>query len=128
MGCWYRWTLVRVAISRPFVSLSLFFGGGGVKKVSYFPCFGIKQASFKVICMLNGVHIWVFFNTESFNARATHFKVKHMHYENIPEKTINTFVPFFQLASVYLFLGYVSIYVRLLRNISLATTQRETEN
>ena len=39
---WYRQTLVRVDISRSFVSLSLFFGGG-VQKVFYFPCFGITK-------------------------------------------------------------------------------------
>ena len=42
-GCWYWQTLVRVDISRPFVSLSLFGGGGGVQKVFYFPCFGITK-------------------------------------------------------------------------------------
>ena len=31
-GWLYRQTLVRVDISRPFVSMSLFFGGGGSKK------------------------------------------------------------------------------------------------
>ena len=36
MGCWYRQTLVRVVISRPFVSLSLFGGGGGGGSKKYF--------------------------------------------------------------------------------------------
>ena len=40
-GWLYRQTLVRVDISRPFVSLSLF--RGGVQKVFYFPCFGITK-------------------------------------------------------------------------------------
>ena len=47
----------------------------GVQKVFYFPCFGIRNASFKGIYTLNGVHTWVFFNTESLNARAIHFKL-----------------------------------------------------
>ena len=33
-----------------------------------------KKASFKGFYTLNGVHIRVFFYTESLNARATHFK------------------------------------------------------
>ena len=32
-----------------------------------------KKASFKGIYTLNGVHMWVFFNTERLNMRATHF-------------------------------------------------------
>ena len=43
----------------------------GVQKVFYFPCFGIRNASFKGIYTLNGV----FFNTESLNARAIYFKL-----------------------------------------------------
>ena len=34
-----------------------------------------NKASSKYIYTLNGVHIWVFFNTESLNERAPHFKL-----------------------------------------------------
>ena len=72
-GCWYKQTHVRGATSRPFVSLRLFFFGGGVQKVFHFLCFGIKSI-ITCIYTLNGFRIWVFFNTESLNARGTHFK------------------------------------------------------
>ena len=70
MGWLYRKTLVRVDISRPFVSLSLF---GGVQKVFLFSLFWNNKAPSKYIYALDGVHIWVFFNTESLNERAPHF-------------------------------------------------------
>ena len=54
-GCWYRQTLVLVAISRLFVSLSLFFGGG--PKSILFSLFWNNKASFKYIYTFNGVHI-----------------------------------------------------------------------
>ena len=47
-GCWYKQAHVHVAISRSFVSLHLFFWGGGVQKVFYFPCFWIKKHHLKV--------------------------------------------------------------------------------
>ena len=53
-----------------------FFGGGGVvQKVFSFSLIRNKKASFKGIYGLNGVHILVFFNTESLNARATHLNI-----------------------------------------------------
>ena len=55
MGCWYRQALVPVAISCPFVSLSLFGVGGGPKSI-LFSLFWNKKASFKCIYTLNGVH------------------------------------------------------------------------
>ena len=69
-GWLYRQTLVRVDISRLFVSLSLFVGG---PKSILFYLFWNSKASSKYIYTLNGVHIWVFFNTESLNERAPHF-------------------------------------------------------
>ena len=69
-GWLYRKTLVRVDISRPFVSLSLFFGGGA--KSILFYLFWNNKASSKYIYTLIGVHIWVFFNTESLNELAPH--------------------------------------------------------
>ena len=53
--CWFKLTLVCVAISRMFVSLHL-LGGGGPKS-TLFSLFLNKKASFKGISMLNGVHI-----------------------------------------------------------------------
>ena len=69
-GCLYRQTLECVAISQPFVSLSLL--GGGVQKGILFSLFWNKRASFKGIYALNSVHI--FFNTEIFDERVSHFK------------------------------------------------------
>ena len=45
-GLLYRKTLVRVDISRPFVSLSLFWG---VQKVFYFPCFEITKHHLNIL-------------------------------------------------------------------------------
>ena len=67
-GWLYRQTLV---LSRPFVSMSLFEGG---PKSILFSLFWNNKALSKYIYTLNGVHIWVFFNTESLNKRAPHFK------------------------------------------------------
>ena len=73
-GCWHKHTCVRGAISPPFIHVALcIFFFGGVQKMFYFLCFGIKQASLKGIHALFGVHMWVFFNTESLNERAIHF-------------------------------------------------------
>ena len=69
-GWLYRKTLVSVDISRPFVSLSLF---GGPKSI-FFSLFWNNKPSSKYIYTLNGVPIWVFFNTESLNERTPHFK------------------------------------------------------
>ena len=45
----------------------------GVQKVFYFTCFGITASS-QYTHTFNCVHIRVFFNTESLNERAIHFK------------------------------------------------------
>ena len=59
--CWfYRQTLVCVDISRPFVSLSLFLGGGGGVQKVFFSLFWNNKASSKYIYTLNGVHICLF--------------------------------------------------------------------
>ena len=55
-GCCYRQTLERVAISRPFVSLSRFYWGGGPKSI-LFSLFWNKKASFEGIYTFNGVQI-----------------------------------------------------------------------
>ena len=49
-----------------------FFLGGGSKSI-LFSLFWNNKASSKYIYTLDGVHIWVFFNTESLNERAPHF-------------------------------------------------------
>ena len=72
-GCWYKQTHVLGAISRLFVSLRLFFGGGGPKSI-LFSLFRNKKASFKGVNTLNGFPIRVSFNTESLNGRAIPFK------------------------------------------------------
>ena len=56
-GCRYRQTLELVASSRPFVSLSLFWGGGGGPKGILFSLYWNKEASFKGIYTLNVAHI-----------------------------------------------------------------------
>ena len=56
-GCWYKQTHARGAISRLFVSLRLFIGGGGVQKVFHFIFGGNKKASFKGINTSNGFHM-----------------------------------------------------------------------
>ena len=47
-GCWYEQKHVHVVILGPFVSLRLFFLGGGSQNVFYFICFGIKKHHLKV--------------------------------------------------------------------------------
>ena len=68
-GCCYRQTHVCVAATRPFVYRVPLFGGSK----NYFIAWN-KKALFKGIYTLNGIHLCVFINTESLNARATHFK------------------------------------------------------
>ena len=62
--CWQKQTRVCVTISRPFVSLHLFWGGEGVPKSILFSLFQNKKASFKGIYTLNDFHMRVFINTE----------------------------------------------------------------
>ena len=51
--CWYKKTLVRVAISRPFcIAVPFFAGGGGPKYL--ISLFWNKKALFKGIHTLNG--------------------------------------------------------------------------
>ena len=57
--------IVTVCIPGPFL--------WGSKSI-LFSLFQNKKASFKGIYTLNGIHMWVFINIESLNARATHFK------------------------------------------------------
>ena len=70
--------------------MSLFFGGGGGPKSILFSLFWNNKASSKYIYTLNGVHIWVFFNTESFNERAPHLSRPHIEIVTIVIKPLTT--------------------------------------
>ena len=73
-SCLYKQTYMHVAMFTTVRMPAPFFLGGGGAKCILFSLFLNNKASFKGIYTLNGIHMWVFFNTESLNARATHFK------------------------------------------------------
>ena len=66
--CWYKQAHMRVAMFATIRISAPFWGSKSI----FFSLFWNKKATFKCTYTLNGVHMLIFFNTESLNVRATH--------------------------------------------------------